>query len=269
MPKPRKKRGLVLRRLRQGLLLYVLAMVALGTWLSRVRSTDWNDPLYVAIYPINGDGSETAQRYVENLELDEFTSIETFFVREAQRYGVDVAEPLVVDLGEQVFDQPPEPPVSRSVHRVMAWSLKMRYWAWSQERAQDLPSPDIRVFVRYFDPETTEVLAHSLGLQKGLLGVVNAYATREYRGSNGVVIAHEILHTLGASDKYAPSSALPEFPDGYADPDATPLYPQTRAEVMGGRIPISSDEADMPRTLRDVVVGRRTATEIRWIQSPR
>ena len=45
-------------------------------------------------------------------------------------------------------------------------------------------------------------MAHSTGLQKGMLGVVNAFASADQEGSNAVVIAHELLHTFGATDKY-------------------------------------------------------------------
>ena len=36
-----------------------------------------------------------------------------------------------------------------------------------------------------------------------MVGIVNGYASRRYRGTNNVIIAHEFLHTLGATDKYS------------------------------------------------------------------
>ena len=59
---------------------------------------------------------------------------------------------------------------------------------------------------------------------------------------------------------------VPRFPDGYADPELTPLYPQTAAEIMGGRIPLDASRALIPESLDDVVVGPATAEEIRWIR---
>jgi hypothetical protein len=38
---------------------------------------------------------------------------------------------------------------------------------------------------------------------------------------------------------------------------------------MAGRRPLSETEAEMPDSLRDVVVGDRTAAEIRWLTPPR
>ena len=78
------------------------------------------------------------------------------------------------------------------------------------------------------------------------------------------MIAHELLHTLGATDKYDPNGSLPLFPDGYADPQASPLLPQKRAEIMAGRIPISDTRAEIPADMTQVVIGAQTAREINW-----
>jgi len=78
-----------------------------------------------------------------------------------------------------------------------------------------------------------------------------------------VVIAHEFLHTLGATDKYDRASAQPLAPDGLAEPDRSPLYPQKKAEIMGGRIPRTEDDAVVPQSLKYVVIGPLTAQEIR------
>jgi len=40
-----------------------------------------------------------------------------------------------------------------------------------------------------------------------------------------VVIAHELLHTVGATDKYDPATNESSLPEGYAEPDKIPLFP--------------------------------------------
>ena len=125
---------------------------------------------------------------------------------------------------------------------------------------------DVRLAVRYFDPERNPRLPHSLGLAEARVGIVNAFADADYRGSNRVVIAHELLHTLGARDKYDPASNLPSYPDGYAEPAREPRHPQLQAELMGGRIPLGDGTARMPAGLDEVVVGEVSAREIRWTQ---
>lgn len=79
-----------------------------------------------------------------------------------------------------------------------------------------------------------------------------------------MVLAHELLHTLGATDKYAPSTNAPLYPDGYAAPEARPLLPQTKAELMAGRIPVEEQRAEIPESLSQVVIGMATSREIGW-----
>jgi hypothetical protein len=179
-------------------------MVALTAWLTRARSTDWDDTLYMAIYPVNGDRSGETRDYLSTLDTGAFTSIADFFAREGQRYGLALERPLAIELGTEVAEPPPAPPASANPLAIAWWSMQLRWVAWRTEHAQSLPSPDIRMFVVYYDPQTHERLAHSLGLVKGLIGVVNAFADRDYGERNDVVIAHETLHTLGATDKYDP-----------------------------------------------------------------
>jgi hypothetical protein len=73
-----------------------------------------------------------------------------------------------------------------------------------------------------------------------------------------------MLHALGATDHYDLGTGLPAFPDGYAAPNQSPLYPQTQAEIMAGRIPVSETRADIPYGLKDTVIGPLTAREIGW-----
>jgi hypothetical protein len=94
--------------------------------------------------------------------------------------------------------------------------------------------------------------------------VVYAFADREMRGSNNVVIAHEILHTLGATDKYNVATLAPLYPMGYAEPYRAPRWPQEFAEIMAGRIPVSAQDFEMPVSLDEVLVGDATAAEIHW-----
>jgi hypothetical protein len=265
MPAKPQKKGAFFRNLRIGLLLVVLFAVAGDAWLTRMRTTDWSEALWVSVYPINADGSAATAKYIASLGDDSFVAVEEFLAREAERYGVGQPSPMQLRLAPEVHELPPVPPPNGQRLAVMAWSLEMRYWAWRIQREYAGPPSDIQVFVQYFDPEHTERVAHSLGLQKGLIGVVNAFASARMTGQNNVVIAHELLHTVGASDKYDPATGRPLYPQGYADPDLEPLHPQTYAEIMGGRIPISERAAEVPISLHKTLVGPETAAEIHWI----
>lgn len=244
------------------ILLVILIGVAVGALLTEARSTDWNNTLYVKIYPINADGSDASARYIDSLDQRTFSGVEEFMRREVERYGADLARPVRVTLGRPITEQPPVVADPGNVFHVMWWSLRMRLWARSVAGPQDSPAPDVRMFVRYHAPQDVFRLDNSVGLQKGMLGVVNAFAGRRHRGRNNVVIAHEFLHTLGASDKYDRRTGQPQVPDGLAEPDRQPLYPQNLAEIMGGRIATASDFAVVPKSLKQVIVGPATATEI-------
>jgi hypothetical protein len=243
-------------------LLVILLGVSVSTYLTKARSTDWNNSLYVKIYPINADGSIPAEAYIADLDVDDFAGIEDFMQREIGRYGHTLNRPVRVRLGQRINEQPPEVGNPENLLDVMWWSLRMRWWARSVAGPQDDPAPDVRIFVRYHTPEDALVLDNSVGLQKGMVGVVNAFAHRRYTGMNSVVIAHEFLHTLGATDKYRMADGQPVFPDGIAEPDRQPLYPQRYAEIMGGRIAIADNDSIIPKNLEYTLVGPATAAEI-------
>ena len=125
------------------------------------------------------------------------------------------------------------------------------------------------MFVLYHDPALTPTVPHSLGLAKGLIGVVYAFAAPEMDGANDVVIAHELLHTVGATDKYSFVDDAPRFPDGYGNPTQVPLYPQRTAEIMAGRRMLAPDKWQQAPSLDEVIIGAATALEIRWPQHAR
>jgi hypothetical protein len=253
------------KQLRILFLLLVLFLVAASTWLTQLRSTSWEKPLTVAIYPINGDGSAQSAAYIEDLSLEAFDDIETFFVDEAEQFRLTLKQPVDIVLGPVLGERPPAPPRDRNPLGTMWWSLKMRWWAWQVGREMGPPA-NIQIFVLYNDPAANARLAHSLGLKKGLLGVVHAFAAERQTAANNVVIAHELLHTVGASDKYDPQTNLPLFPIGYAEPDKKPRWPQEFAEIMAGRLPLSQVEMRQANDLGEVMIGEYTAREIRWIE---
>lgn len=252
----------MLRKLRLIALLGILVFVAVATWLDRVYTTDWRGPLLVALFPIDADDSEAAERHLQQLEASSFDAIEQFFSREAERYQLPLERPVRFVLAPPLQDRPPLLAPDANVLQVMWWSLRLRFWSWNVDDPAG-PTPRIRLFLLYHDPQRSPQLPHSVGLQKGLMGIAHLFASPEMSGSNLMVIAHEFLHTLGATDKYDADSQ-PLFPDGYAEPDREPRHPQAAAELMAGRIPLSESTAEIPASLRQVVIGPLSAQEIGW-----
>jgi hypothetical protein len=256
------------KMLRILILLLVLLVVALTTWQDRYRSTRWREPLYVAIYPIAADDSPATRTYLDALDAERFKPIDRFFAREAARYHLDTDEPIRTRFRQELHERPPMHAANSGLWATALWSLQLRYWAWRVSGHTHDPE-DIRVFVLYHDPALTPTVPHSLGLTKGLIGVVYAFAAAEMSGANNVVIAHELLHTVGASDKYRLIDDAPRFPDGYGDPSQRPLYPQRTAELMAGRRMLAADRWEQVDSLNEVVIGPATALEIRWPQHAR
>ncbi len=253
------------KTIRITVLVLVLLLVGVGSWQTTRRIAQWDVPLRAVVHPVAGDASEATRRYIASLESQTFWPIERFVGEEAGRYDVQTSfgQHLRIRLGHEIKELPPTPPIGGNVASIMLWSLSLRYWAWRVASSGD-PAPDVTLFVVYHDPSRTDPLEHSLGLEKGRIGVVNAFASEAMAGSNNVVIAHELLHTVGASDKYDPRTGQPLFPDGYAKPDAEPRHPQRFAEIMGGRIPTTASESTLPPSLNATLVGEATAREIGW-----
>ncbi len=257
------RRRKMFRNLRILALLLVLFFVAMEQFLTQVRSTSWDHPLWVVVYPINATGSQVVDDYIATLNSDSYVEVEQFLVDEVRRHDLTIVDPVDVRIGPVLHELPPLPPSNGEPLDVMMWSLKMRYWSFMEDSYEG-PKPSIQMFVLYYDPIPNTRLQHSAALRKGMVGVVHAFATEKWQGRNNVVIAHEMLHTLGATDKYDFTDNRPIYPIGYAFPNQAPLYPQRYAEIMGGRIPLSEYDWEMPLNLEQTMIGPLTAEEIGW-----
>lgn len=253
----------VLGTLRLALLVGVLLFVALGAWLDRVRSRDWDAPLRVTIYPAPGTQDDSVSAYVRALQAEDFAALPEFFAREAARFGLALDEPIRVRVSHAAPEPPPALPARPGMLTVMGWSLRLRAHAARVVWRDPLPPPDVQLFATYA-PLDDRGLPDSVGLSKGLVAVAHLYGDRAAAGSNAVVLAHELLHTLGARDKYARGSGHPLEPVGLGEPELAPRYPQRLAEIMAGRIALDAHRATVPGSLDDVVVGPVTAREIGW-----
>lgn len=252
---------MMFRRLRILILLGVLAGAIGLTWLEQWLVRSWSAPLAVELVPINGDGSAAAARTIAALRVDDFADIDAFLVREIARYGVPVTQAVQFTLLPESAARPPPPPRAGNVLATMGWSLRLRWWVYRRSGRWLPQIGTVKLFVLYYAPVDGVALAHSLGLQKGLIGVVHAFADPRQKGQNNVVIAHELLHTLGATDKYA-TDGRPLYPDGVADPALPPDAPQRAAEIMAGRYVAGSGRLLMPASLAQCVIGAKTAHEI-------
>jgi hypothetical protein len=257
------------KRLRILILLIVLLTVAASALLNRWRAQSWSRPQVLVLYPLNADASPVTERYLEQLDASAFRHLEPFFASEAQRHGLALDRPMQIHLGRRIASLPPPMPRQGGMAAAIAWSLRLRWWAWRNTPAT-APMPDVRLYLLYHEARA-QPLPHSTGLREGRLGLAQIFASPAQEGSNEVVIAHEALHTFGASDKYDPVTLQPQPPQGYAEPLLFPPLPQRRAELMAGRIPLAADRARIPLGLEEAMLDPLTAQEIGWLpmQGPR
>ena len=249
------------RRFRILILLGVLAAAISLTWLEQSLVRGWRAPLDVAVIPINGDGSQQAAETIRALRAGDFDDIDAFLQREIARYGVGLSPAMRLTLLPELKHTPPAPPRDGSVLKTIFWSLNLRGWVYRQSDALLPQIGTIKLFVLYHAPQDGVALEHSLGLQKGLIGVVHAFADPMQSRQNNLVIAHELLHTLGATDKYD-VEGRPVYPHGYADPELPPQLPRHQAEIMAGRLVNAAGRVVMPPSLGQCVIGSMTAHEI-------
>ena len=251
--------------LRLGVLLAILVFVALGAWLDRVRSRDWDAPLRITVYPVAESMAADMHAYTASLTAEDFRDVEVFFRKEAASYGVKLEQPVRISVSSAATVAPPALPERPGRLTIALWSLRMRYFAARTAWKDPLPTPDIQVFALYSPLRAgAAAMPDSIGLSKGLMAVTHLYGDARAAGSNQVVLAHEVLHTLGATDKYDLASGQPLVPTGLAEPDRRPLYPQRFGEIMGGRIATAADTAVIADSLDDMRVGPQTAGEIGW-----
>lgn len=252
------------RILRISVLLIVLATVARQAYIEKA-DLDWKDNFYIALYPVNADGTEEVNGYIKTLKKDDFEAIEVFFTEEAAHYQLGMRRPIAIQLGEVVDHVPPPPPTNGNLIQNMLWSLRFRWFAWKNSPKVPV-KPDIRLYLLFHNPDTHNTLQHSTAIDKGRIGRVNLFGSQSYTKKNLVVTAHELLHTLSATDKYDLSTGQPMYPDGFANPEKQPLFPQEFAELMGGYVPINVAEKKIPLSLDQTLIGPKTAREIGWIK---
>ncbi|TVR92492.1 MAG: hypothetical protein EA418_13155 [Wenzhouxiangellaceae bacterium] len=252
------------RQLRVLLLLIGLTAAVYAHQIEPDRIPVWDRPLVVGIYPYNADGSPEVDEYLTRLALQDFVAIEHFMTAQARPYGLGLERPFELRLAApSAAGAPPGPPPPGSMAADLRWSLALRLWRWRLDR-QGL-APDILMVANYHSPQMQPEHLHSIGILNMRLAVANLVANEALEGRNQVVLAHELLHTVGANDLYNPVSGLPLFPEGYANALQQQRYPQRQAELMAGRVPLQPGLAREAHGLEEVVIGPVSAREIGWL----
>lgn len=241
-------------------LLIILLIVAVNAY--RDQNQDWSKPIIVMLHPVNADGRAATQHYIQSLNLSELNGAQAYLQQMSAQYrGQPIA--IYFQLGRELKRLPPKVPPQATMLDNILWSLKFRFYAWKQHEGAD-GSPSVTLYLNYYDPQKIKELKHSTALQKGRIGSVNLFASKKQAEQNKIVLVHELLHAFGASDKYDLTTGQPIYPLGYAYPKQQPLFPQAKAELMAGYIPVSEQKSKMPDSLKQTLINEMTAIEVGW-----
>jgi hypothetical protein len=262
------------RRVRVLILLLALAVLgiyAMDLQVERDARREWLRPLHVAVVLVElGDLTPSVERAFRDRARD----AADLLAAERRRYLARSDAPFVFHVfgpvrGESRPRAPDEDAESgeAGLFDRMLYGIELRRFLGGLNDAARLDADrfDVRmyVFAQPAAPGHAARFVEGVGESGGELGMVDVDLDLTMVDTAWIAVAHETLHTVGATDKYTDSgrSAVPE---GLADPARQPLYPQKHAEIMAGEIALSPDEGRLVDRLEDVRIGATTAREIGW-----
>ena len=264
-PSPRSR---VFYRARVTVLLLVFLGVAAWAWRdmrSRRERNAWERSLAVAVVlvrlgPLDPDSVETFR--------DRVPALDRRLADERRRYRPGAARPFVLTfVGPVDMPQGLPSPAGDGLVDAVKRSVALSRWAASVNEAAgfDPTGYDSRIYVTARAPKSAgREMVEGESEEGGRVGAVEVELNASMADFALFVAAHELFHTLGATDKYDPAGRA-IFPGGFVEPERQPLFPQPLAEVMARNRPLGPDEERPPLTLDELAVGAVTAKEIGWI----
>jgi hypothetical protein len=251
-------------------LLFILAVVIL--WGIRVHRrhahrNEWNRPLEIAVILVS---TQAAPPLVETAWDHGVERLERWFGDELHRWRPDSQAVLHLRrYGPLRIDH------AIALEPAGAGTWEHLQYAWSTSRELKRIDDALHIVERGVDARIYVLLepaeggaprfVEGIAEAGGEVGLVHAGLDDEDIALELTACAHELLHCLGATDKYdAEGHALPQ---GLVDAERNPRYPQRFAEPMVGEIPVGPRDGKLPSSLDDVRVGAATAREIGWERS--
>lgn len=255
---------------RVAVLLVILAAVALYAFQvtqRRAARTDWDRTLRVGLIIVEQEPVDPA--LIDDLE-GRIGALESMLADQAERHDAPATPPFQFSIlgPTSLSETVPSLPVGANFIDRLKYKFALDKYLGPVDDQLNYAGLDARVYLLVQppaadeDPRFVEGLAE-LGGERGLVEVDLASDTVDLAL---IAAAHELFHLLGATDKYGPGGSV-LIPDGLAEPDRSPRFPQTRAEIMARLIAISPVSAVLPTTFGAVVVGETTAREIGWVRN--
>ncbi len=258
------------KRLRVLVLLSVL--LATGVYcvdlqLRREARTQWRRPLHVAVVLLSSRtlAPEDVQAFRERA-----ADVSELLGRERRRFLPDAERPFYFHVFGPVPVTQPLPPPPAGEPDVLdrlsyAWELRGALADVNDAAGVDGGRFDARMYVYAVPAASARGARFVEGVAEagGEVGMVDVVLDKSMIDAGWIAVAHETLHTVGATDKYDDAGHA-RTPEGLAEPDLNPLYPQRFAEIMTGEVPLSMGKGLLVDRLDRVRVGDVTAREIGW-----
>lgn len=251
------------KKIRITILSLILVYVSISSY--RDLNPNWDSKTTIVVHPVNVQKDKFVDQYIKDIKPTDFDDISEFLTKNATRYRNKDTSINVV-LGSTLKTPPPivDEKVASSIFNTALWSLKFKFYALWNMKSEDIGADSI-MYLTYYYSKNVDQLERSTALQRGRIGLVNLYGEHAMAAMNNVIIAHEALHTFGAIDFYDLNTGIPIYPIGYAEPNKKPLYPQTKAEIMGGYILLNDQDFTIPDGFDEVVLSKDTAKYLKWI----
>jgi hypothetical protein len=258
-------------RIRVSVLLALLALVLVYAWHDREARRGRNgfertlDVALVIVEAAPVDPSALA------LLRSRVRELERRLTNEFHRYRPAGVQPFAFVL----FGPVPEGRAPPAQAQAGVLALARRAWElWRFTHDVDtrahVPSSgfDARVYVVVRPPaNSARAFVEGASEQGGRVGIALVELDESMVDFALFVVAHELFHTLGATDKYEPGGRT-RFPDGLAEPELVPALPQRFAELMAENRPIDALHEAPPSSLAELAVGPSTAKEVGWQRKP-
>jgi len=264
----RRSRGYFMVRIT--VLLLLLVGVLLYAWADvrrREARKTWKRPLNVAVVLVQL--SEIDPEAVSHMR-DRLDRLEEHLDEEMLRYRPNrVHRPFQMSFFGPVSatSGPPAAPTEESgVTDLAAYSWDLwRYVADVDDRVGlESKAFDSRIYLVARPPgDETHKQIEGLSEQDGRIGIVEVDLDSETVDFALFVATHELFHTLGANDKYDAAGFI-IAPDGLAEPNLEPLYPQRFTELMARHRATGPSTSAPPESIAELHIGSATAREIHW-----
>lgn len=269
-PRPAPPKRSVFFWIRVSVLLFILFVVvlyALKDLRSRRGRNAWDHTLDVALVVVHVDGTPAVDPDAVRVLEERLPALEERLRVEAERHHPGIVRPFRIRLkGPVVAKSAPPSPASEATVELAKQAARMNAWLREVDPQAGVEADqwDSRIYVIVRRPASKQrSFVEGESEQEGRVGNVAVELDASMADLTLFVVTHELMHTLGASDKYD-ANGRTIIPDGLADPSQAPLYPQRAADVMARNRPLSETAEAIPVTLDELGVGPKTAKEIGW-----